>query len=221
MDFETSHEELVANIPKKSTFESDPQELRVDTSDIETNAAGNRLDAEAEMQIISDEQRANRIASAIRSGSTGSHLKEVIKRTVAAVFAGTAMSHAEAVTTTHESSNAPNTSGRQEQRAEQKSVEFRGVASHPELGRFNIEISNLGAKQDGSFGYEYRVVMNNQQREVKFFQKMRNGAIYVELDGGETIKIPPAYGNGSERLPALTLVRDGKNIEIEITIQRR
>jgi hypothetical protein len=184
------------------------------SGDIDVSVAGVPSEILAEQERCNrDEYRAKAILREIQLGSKGVRLKDAMKRIAMSVMAGGLIGHTDAASSNPE----VGTIGKQEQRVEQQRYRiYQGVARDPMLGEFKIEISRVGTKPGSSFEPLYEVLINGSPREVKFLQSVRNGAIFVELDSSETIIVPPAYGDGSDKLPRLTLVRNGQKVELII-----
>lgn len=163
-----------------------------------------------------DGESADRLAQAIKSGAKGAALRRFMERiAVATAVAGGAV-NADAAPEAPTTKNARENPS--EQRAEARETRLiKGVASDPVLGQFTVEVNILGAKQDGTFGLEYAVVINGEKKVVQSSRRARTGATVISLEGNMRISVPSGYGAGSENPPMLTVPgKDGNPVELKI-----
>jgi len=106
------------------------------------------------------------------------------------------------------------------QQETQKTPLIRGVASDPTLGTFTVEAAILGAKKDGTFGFDYMVTVNNEKLAVQSSRRLRNGATFLVLEKGMQVAIPAGYGEGSDK-PARLILTDSSGKPVELNIERR
>lgn len=162
--------------------------------------------------------KADQLANAIKSGATGTRLRQAMENIVLATAVAGGAANVEAANAPGGTSEAPQA---REQRAEaEKPRLIRGVASDPALGQFTVEVVILGAKKDGTFGMEYSVVINGEQKNIQTSRRARTGNTVIELVGGMRIIAPSGYGAGSENPPTLTITdKNGNPISLKIEQQ--
>lgn len=201
MSFETGSPETPETNPIEHAVEDAaivPHEVSV-ADRVEAEA----LQGDSASQRRNDDIRAQRILSALKGG-----------------LEGTVLATALAANPADAAPDVPPTRVEAKQQESERASLIRGVASDPTLGTFTVEASMLGAKKDGTFGFEYSVVINGEKIAVQTSRRARNGSTFLGLEKGMQIIIPPGYGEGSDKSARLG-VTDQSGKLTELTIERR